>query len=206
MEHTEFRNILIRGDRGAASRMIAEMIESSSVEEVYEDVIKPALYDIGEMWEKNRISIATEHRATAITEGILNEIFPKISSEKRNNRKVVLGSVEGDSHQVGVKMVGDMFEMNGWDAHYLGANNPLSDLLRFVRDEEPVLVALSITISINIPLLEQTIKAIREEFGDMDIMIGGQGLTNGGHDIANKFNRVYFMEDLHDLSDFLKSR
>jgi methanogenic corrinoid protein MtbC1 len=205
MEHTEFRNILISGDRGAASRMITEMIQSSSVEEVYEDVIKPALYDIGALWEKNKISIATEHRATAITEGILNEIFPKISSEKRNNRKVVLGSVEGDSHQVGVKMVGDMFEMNGWDTHYLGANNPLSDLLRFIREEKPVLVGLSITININIPVLEKTIKVIREEFNGMDIMIGGQGLVRDGHEIAGKYDRVYYMEDLHDLSDFLKN-
>lgn len=185
--------------------MITEMIQSSSVEEVYEDVIKPALYDIGAMWEKNSISIATEHRATAITEGILNEIFPKISSENRNNKKVVLGSVEGDSHQVGVKMVGDMFEMNGWDTHYLGANNPLSDLLRFIREEKPVLVGLSITININIPVLEKTIKVIREEFNDMDIMIGGQGLVRDGHEIAGKYRRVYFMEDLHDLSAFLKN-
>jgi methanogenic corrinoid protein MtbC1 len=206
MEHTEFRNILISGDRGAASRMITEMIQSSSVEEVYEDVIKPALYDIGSLWEKNKISIATEHRATAITEGILNEIFPKVSSEKRNNKKVVLGSVEGDSHQVGVKMVGDMFEMNGWDTHYLGANNPLSDLLRFIREEKPELVGLSITININIPVLELTIKAVREEFNDMEIMIGGQGLMNAGHEIAGKYSKVYFMEDLHDLSDFLKNR
>lgn len=206
MEHTEFRNILISGDRGAASRMINDMIQSAPVEEVYEDVIKPALYDIGALWERNKISIATEHRATAITEGILNEIFPKISSENRNNKKVVLGAVEGDSHQVGVKMVGDMFEMNGWNTHYLGANNPLSDLLNFIREEKPELVGLSITININIPVLEQTIKSVREEFVDMDIMIGGQGLAHTGHEIAGKYNRVYFMEDLHDLSDFLKSR
>ena len=206
MEHTEFRDILIIGDRRAASGMIADMIKSSSVEEVYEDVIKPALYDIGALWEKNKISIATEHRATAITESILNKIFPKISPEKRHSKKVVLGSVEGDSHQVGVKMVGDMFEMNGWDTHYLGANNPLSDLLTFISEENPVMVALSITININIPVLERTIEAVREEFGDMDIVIGGQGLANEGHDIAKKYSRVYYMEDLHDLSDFLKSR
>ena len=60
--------------------------ENNSINDLYEKVIKIALYEVGTLWEQNKISVAAEHLATAITEGILNELFEQIIANKRLNK------------------------------------------------------------------------------------------------------------------------
>ena len=49
---------------------------------------------MGRLWETNRITVAVEHLATAITEGILNELFEQIISGKRYSKKVAVACTE----------------------------------------------------------------------------------------------------------------
>lgn len=50
--------------------------------------MKPALYELGRLWEQNKISVATEHLATAITEEILNGFYTDIIPDKYNGKAV----------------------------------------------------------------------------------------------------------------------
>ena len=58
---------------------------------------------------------------------------------------VVVASVEDELHQVGGKMVADVFEMHGWDSFYLGSNTPISEMVRFAKERCPDAVGLSLT-------------------------------------------------------------
>ncbi|MFO7755210.1 MAG: cobalamin-dependent protein [Bacteroidales bacterium] len=206
MEYAGFRDTLLKGNRKDASGIIRHMMDSKPVEEIYEGVIRPALYDIGTLWENNRISVATEHMATAITEGIMNEIFPEIISSDRKSRKVVLTSVEGEPHQVGARMVGDLFEINGWDAYYVGSDTPVKELLSFIDEIKPDIIGLSMTVYFNLPALEKTIRAIREKYSDTEIMVGGQGFIHGGAGLIEKYDRVVLIKDLHELDEYIKEK
>ena len=53
-----------------------------SIKIIYEKLFKISLYKIGELWEYNKISVATEHLASAIVESILNENYLQIISEE----------------------------------------------------------------------------------------------------------------------------
>ena len=73
---TEYLDNLLLGDRHRCFKVVQQYLSlNPSVIDLYENVIKPALYKIGILWEENKISVASEHLATAITEGILNKLF-----------------------------------------------------------------------------------------------------------------------------------
>jgi len=64
-----FVKALVQGDReGARAIFDAALAHEPSTPSVYQGLLQPALYQIGEFWESGQITVATEHMATAITE------------------------------------------------------------------------------------------------------------------------------------------
>lgn len=208
MKHQSFLKALLTGNRKEASRLIHDEVHRNGigVQELYETIIKPALYDIGEMWERGEISVATEHLASAIVEAVLNELYYKvISSGASNDHTVVVSCVENEYHQVGIKMVADVFEMNGWHVHFLGANTPRLELKRFLDNMRPDWLALSVSIYFHIPDLEKMIEEIRGAFPDLKILAGGQAFRHGGAEVLEKYTNVSYLPDLSALDAFLKN-
>ena len=143
----EFLANLLLGNRINCSIIARKYLEQNhTYPELYENVIRISLYEVGRLWETNQISVAAEHLATAITEGILSELYGQIISDMPVNRKVVVACVENEQHQVGAKMVADTFTMNGWKSFFLGAGIPSSDLIQFIHQTNPDLIAISLSV------------------------------------------------------------
>ena len=68
----------------------------------------------------------------------------------------------------------------------------------------PVYIALSLSISFNIPTLESTIKSILAGNPSMKILVGGQGLRTGGREVQMKYPNVFYIDDLYNLEVFIK--
>ena len=143
--------------------------------------------------ENNKISVATEHLASAIVEAILNELYAIIASKKNINKKVIACCVENEFHQIGIKMINDVFEMNNWKAHFLGSNLPTKDLIKFIDIVKPNLLAISLSIYFHLPILDTMLSRIREEFKDLPIIIGGQAFQHGGEEILKSHNNVIYL-------------
>ena len=199
----ELLHYLLEGNRHAASGFIHDMTkEGISVMDIYEKTIKTTLYRIGELWENNEITVAEEHVATSITEAIMNELYYKIISRTRKPYKVVLGCVETEQHQVGVKMVADVFEMKGWDTWFPGANIPLDDLIRFTKEKQPDMIALSASIHAHLSIMEKMLKAIHQHF-DLPVLVGGQAFLHGGQEITKQFPRTTYIANLQELASHI---
>ena len=204
-KYQKYLSALLVGDRRFCTTNIQEAREiKTPIKNIYEQLFQRSLYKVGELWEYNKISVAVEHMATSITEGLMNQLYAETISQKRVGKKVIICSVENELHQVGGKMVTDIFEMNGWDGHYLGANTPTNELLSFIRQTKPDLVGLSLNIFYNIRNLGKMIKAIRNEFGQLPILIGGQGLKFGSASIADSYPEVTYISSLDELEHFIK--
>lgn len=198
-------NALLAGNRHKSSQIVGSLSGTGlSVEDIYEKYLKKSLYNIGELWESGKISVATEHLASAIVESILNEMYSGIISKTKNNKTVIVASVENEAHQIGIKMVADIFEMHGWNALFLGANVPAKDLVSFVDDIKPDYVALSMSLNIHLSTLESTIKYIMDISPSMKILVGGQGFRSGGKETITKYPDVFYIEDLYNLDTFIK--
>jgi methanogenic corrinoid protein MtbC1 len=202
-ENDYFKSLL-EGNRLECEKVMKEFRKSNlSIIVLYEEIFKKSLYRIGEMWEYNKISVAVEHMATSITEGLMNELLPEIMSLDRKNKKVVISCVENEEHQVGGKMVADIFEKNSWVTYYLGANTPINELVKFCKLTKPDLICLSLSVYSNVKCLLEEITAIRE-VSNVPIIIGGQALINIGSELSLTLKDVFYNADLEELEKYIK--
>lgn len=205
LEQDNFFKHLLVGDKKACTDIVKTLINKKvSVQTIYEDVLKVALYKIGDLWEQNKISVATEHLASAIVEGILNVIYVTIISKKKINKNVLLSCVESENHQIGIKMISDVIEMNGWNTFFLGSNVPTREVLMFSKTVSIDLLAISSSIYFHLPELIGLIHTYRAEFPNTPILVGGQAFKHGGLDQILAFENVFYMPDINSTEVFLK--
>ena len=172
----EYLNALLRGRRDEASRLILTAVESgSTVKDVYLQVFQKAQHEIGRLWQTNQISVAQEHYCTAATQMIMSQLYPYIFAFEKNGKTLVATCTSGDLHEIGVRMVSDFFEMEGWDTFYLGANTPARDLIQAVKERGADLVLISATMTFHLRYVREMIAAIRKdsETKSVKIMVGG---------------------------------
>lgn len=204
-EYRIYMDALLAGDRRVCWK-ITETILAKGMghRDIYIDLFQKSLYEVGVLWESNQISVATEHMATSITEGLMGHLFESLITGDPVGRSVVVTSIESELHQIGGKMIADTFEMAGWRSYYLGASTKHSDLLSFIKEKDPDLVGLSISISSHMPLLEQILKDLTDHHPEKLVLIGGQALQNSGKEVANKYRNVVYVKDLVQLWEKLK--
>jgi methanogenic corrinoid protein MtbC1 len=161
------------------------------------------MYRVGELWEVDEISVAREHMATAITESLLSATYPYLFSGEHTEKKTIISCTANEYHQLGGKMVADIFELNGWDAHSLGANTPTADLISLIEEIKPDLVGLTLAVHYNLPSLKTTLEAIRGNYQNLEILVGGHAFAYGGTDILKKISGTSYLESLSQLEDSL---
>jgi methanogenic corrinoid protein MtbC1 len=202
--YEQYVNNLIKGKRIPCSEILDSLISREfNVHNIYVELFQKSLYQVGRMWENNEISVATEHLATSITENLLNKVYAKIPVAEPVQKKVVVTSIENETHQIGGKMVADIFEMQGWDAIYLGGNTPAIDLVDFVEQTKPDLVALSISVYSHMNTLVKTVDLLNKRFKTLPILIGGQAFQRGGHSIVDRFENTSLILNLNDLETLI---
>ncbi|MFC7420537.1 B12-binding domain-containing protein [Iodobacter arcticus] len=138
-------------------------------------LLQPSMYQVGHLWQQNRISVAQEHLATAIVQNELTQAFSIADFSPPNGKRALFACVEGNLHSIGIRMVADSFELAGWEVQQLGANLPITALLSQISAWHPELVGLSVSQAQHLETLRRTIAAIHGEFGEHrpQIMIGG---------------------------------
>ena len=165
---------LFNTDRQTASRLIRDAVNAGvPVREIYLHVFQTAQYEIGRLWQANRIGVAQEHYCTAATQLIMSQIYPMILTAPRNGLRMVAACVEGDLHELGLRMVADFFEMDGWDTVYLGANVPTGGVIQTIAAKRPHLVAISATMAFHLCGVTELIRETRAAGLTMPILVGG---------------------------------
>ena len=134
------------GDEHSAWTIVERLTEGSvSVLEVCERLLAPCMAEVGERWHRGSVSVAVEHRATAICERILARISTHPSGRPRGT--AVITTPSGDLHAMPSTMAALVLREDRWRIHLLGANVPHPDVLELVEDVDADLVVISVTNS-----------------------------------------------------------
>lgn len=187
---TELRERYLRaqlaGDRREAVRLLVEdgLATGAQIHELQSDVIRAAQDEIGRLWQRNLVSIAQEHMATAISQLALAALFEHAVPPAPLGKTVLLACVEGELHDLPARLVADALELDGFDVRYIGASVPHDDLAAMIGAEQPDLIGLSVTMSFNLPALRTAVARVRAVSG-MPIFIGGHA-TRWSRGIADE--------------------
>ena len=191
---------LLAGEHCPCHTVVSGLLERRvEIKELYSGLFQRSLYEVGELWERRKISVAVEHMASAITESLLALVYPAIFSAEHFDKSVVISCAANEHHQIGGKIIADYFELHGWHGYFLGANTPESDLLQMIDDKQPQLIGLSLSIYFNLPNLVKIIRAITDRRHESQIIVGGQAFRHGGVDVLSQFSNVRYVSSLGDL-------
>jgi methanogenic corrinoid protein MtbC1 len=175
-----FEAELLAGQHKKACATYEESIEAShDLVETSLHLVQPALYRIGQKWQENRISVSREHLATAIAQSILARGYSRAQPAQPRHGRVVLAGIAGNYHALGLTMVADALELQGWEVFNLGANNPTESIVTLVRETGPKLVGLSVSLPRHFSAARKTIAQLtaQGEAGRPRIMLGGVAIN-----------------------------
>jgi methanogenic corrinoid protein MtbC1 len=164
----------LAGDRREAIRLLVEdgLGGGARIADLQAQVIQAAQDEIGRLWQQNRVTIAQEHMASAISQLGLAALFERATPAAPLGKKLVLSCVTGERHDLPARLVADFLDLAGFDVRYLGADVPFDDLIRMIEAEQPDLIGLSVTMSFNVPALRTAVARVRAAI-DRPIFIGG---------------------------------
>lgn len=154
--------------------------------QVFARVLTPAMYRIGERWERAEITVADEHLATAISNRIMGLVYEALAVEMPTSKeRVVITAVEGDQHVMGLQMIADVLEGAGYQTMYLGADTPIDGLIASIARHEPMVVALGGTAPWSGPVIAETVRAIRAANPTLPIVLGGAQAESAAAQVAD---------------------
>ena len=188
---------LLEGDRARAIRLVLDAVEAGHpVRDLYVKVLSPAQEEAGRMWQDMEINIAEEHFATATTRAVMAQLRGLAAVQPANGKSLVTSAVAGNQHDIGLQVVADLFEMDGWRVIQLGSDVPIPDLVQAVGFYQADLLGLSVCLSAQLTTLKQTIESVRqsEPGAHVKILVGGRGLL-GANDLAAEFGADGYAAD-----------
>ena len=146
---------------------------------IHTQLIEPAMRSIGELWERNEITVAGEHLATAISHTVAARIRARaFDAAPRSRERVMMAAVQGEHHVLGLRLAADVLEGAGYDVLYLGADVPLPALLAACSTHQPDLLGVTVSMWLGVPTMIWEIHSVIGLEHPPRVMIGGRAVTH----------------------------
>lgn len=172
-EAREYLRLLLDNQRVEVFDLIYNLIDQGiPIKSIYLNIFQPTQYEIGRFWQKGEISVAQEHYCTAATQTLIANLY-KYFLRPSGDKTMVAACAPGELHEMGLRMLADIFEMEDWHTVYVGANTPVNDLLKLIEKYKPFILALSATLPFNVAALDEIISRIKKAEISTKIIVGG---------------------------------
>lgn len=170
----DFLSFALAGKRHEASKLILSLVKKGiPIKTIYLDILQKVQYEVGHLWHTNKVSIAQEHYITSLIQLVISQLYPYILNQNPSNKTLVAACVSGELHEIGIRMLADIFEIEGWNTWYLGSNLPDKEIVNMIKEKKPDVIALSVTIMFHLDKLTKLIKQIRDAGIMTPIIVGG---------------------------------
>jgi len=181
MDLETIKQRVIEGDaKGTAALAQQALDEGMPAQSILNDALIPGMGVVGELFEKNEYFVPELLLAARAMYAALDLLRPHLQAgDFEAAGKAVVGTVQGDLHDIGKKLVVIMLEGNGFEVVDLGNDVPPERFVEAVRENGSQLVGLSALLTSALPAMEETVRAIREydPSGKVKVIVGGAPVT-----------------------------
>lgn len=200
----DIRSAISKGLISETVRITEELLKEKSGIELINDLIIPALDEVGERFESGEIYLpqlvrSADAAGTAIE--LVKQKLPKIRSSEADKGKIILATVKGDIHDIGKNIVKSVLSSYGYAIIDLGRDVSPELIVEAAIDNNVKLVGLSALMTTTLPAMAESIKALRKSEYDGKIMVGGAVLTP---DYSAEIGADYYSKDAKGAADIAK--
>ncbi len=171
---------LLEGPAEESVEVLLEALKSGLPRRLYLDLIGPTMEALGRKWQDQEINVAQQNHANQIVLRHLELLRGLTPPKPALGKTAVVTAVAGDWHTIGARMVADFLYLEGFQVDFLGADTPTSDLISFVGERTPDLVALSVSLRESLPAFRDAVAGLRELPRRPRILAGGVAFRVAG--------------------------
>ena len=167
-------DLVSRGKAKLVGAAVVEAIEAGFAPEDILGKMIAAMDVVGEKFKNNEIFVPEMLIAAKAMKKGVEVLKPHLASGAAGALgKVVIGTVQGDLHDIGKNLVAMMFESAGFEVVDLGVDVALEKFLAAAAEDGVKIVACSALLTTTMPALEATVAALKAEGKGYKIMVGG---------------------------------
>ena len=148
----------------------------------YDKLLKPVMYRIGDLWQKGQLDVATEHASTNTALGlvkIINERITARTKEPSSRYKAVICTPDGELHGLACNMIESLLLSKGFKVYNISTSIPSDYIIDYIRDLQPDIVLVSITLVENIKSAERLVHQIHAKYNNkLPVVVGGSAFNN----------------------------
>jgi corrinoid protein of di/trimethylamine methyltransferase len=160
--------------------------------EMIMDGLAAGMEIVGDLYDRNEYFVPEVLMCADALYAGLDILRPHVPKDETGlNAQVVIGSIQGDVHDIGKNLVKMMFDVAGWDVHDLGRDVPLEKFVEEQMRTDSEVVAMSAMMTTTMLGMKKVIKMIKEKNPNVAIMLGGAPVTK---DVANLFGADGYAE------------
>ncbi len=171
---------LIHGDAAAVRTILHGAYRAGmTIETLADQVIAPAMHQIGADWETGKIDVMHEHRASQICAAALFELKPVLEARSSRNRPLAVGGTLDGDYSVLPSLLAQMVLLDsGWEAVNLGPNTPLASFRRALEELKPRLLWISLSHLSDREAFERDYRQLYQAADEAGaaVVIGGRAL------------------------------
>jgi methanogenic corrinoid protein MtbC1 len=175
-----YAHAVLTGDEVQAELAIREALAAKlSTDEIDDEIIAPALWLVGELWQRGEITVADEHLATEISLRMLAlQREAHRTTKARAGYRVMLATPAGEQHVVALRMVGELLREAGCQTVMLGPDVPAGALAAAAARHRPDVVCFSSTLPEGTDRVLIAIDEVQRRQPAAGFVVGGRGITS----------------------------
>jgi len=174
---------LKNGDIEKITDVAGKYKEQASLAEFYDDILRPVLYDVGYLWQENKLDIGMEHVCSNTANKTIHMITDSIKpNDKMEN--IIICTPDGELHNIACNIIESLLFEKGFRVFNVSPSIPTDSMINYIDETKPFMILISVTLKDNIGSAVRLIKKISTIF-NIPILVGGLAI-NHSSDIERK--------------------
>jgi 5-methyltetrahydrofolate--homocysteine methyltransferase len=180
-QFTHLQEVVIGGEPEAAKRLTAELLAAGAgARAILDGALLPAMDVVGARMRSGECFIPEVLLSARTMQGALDLLKPHLAEgERAGLGTVVIGTVEGDLHDIGKNLVAMMLEGAGFSVVNLGTSVPSAKFVAAVKEHKAQILGMSALLTTTLPRMRETLAALSEAGlrDSVKVMAGGAPVT-----------------------------
>jgi len=179
--YEKMADALIGAEAETVNKLVEQALEQGlAAKEILDSGLIPGMDVVGERMKSGEMFIPEVLRSAKVMQGAMGVLKPHLSEKDSSGLgAMIIGTVEGDLHDIGKNLVSMMLQGTGFSVVDLGTNVKPQDFVEAVKANKPVIVGMSALLTTTMPKMAETVQALKEAGvrDQLKIMAGGAPVT-----------------------------
>ncbi|MFW6290651.1 MAG: cobalamin B12-binding domain-containing protein [Mariniphaga sp.] len=191
----------MKGQDGADELTRQALDEGISAKQILSEGLMVGMEKVGIKFRENKVFVPQVLMSAKAMSTAMVHLKPYfLSGEVKEKGTFIIGTVEGDLHDIGKNLVAMMVEGNGWKVVELGTDVKAEQFVAALKEHQDAYVGLSALLTTTMVNMEKITKAIKEAVPGAKVAVGGAPVTDG---FRQKIGADIYSPDPQGLVEFL---